>query len=248
MSDARTLGAVRAAGGPIEQIGANLMLHQETFDRSAANGYAHPFAGYFVGRGGVLGDAPVEIVDAVFQVFAPEVVKSCWEQGVAVHGARKGAELYAEQIRQWGRDHLKGFPGAGRLAELGEKLITATPNNGLPLFAGWKAMPLPADAPGRAMQILITLRELRGSVHLAAVTAAGISPVESHLLNKGAEYCSMFGWPEPYPSVEHLKDKREEVEEITNTRVAEIWAAALTPDEAEELARLSAAALEASAG
>jgi hypothetical protein len=170
-----------------------------------------------------------------------------WEQGQPVHGARKGAELYAEQIHQWARDHLKDAPNLERLAELGQKVIEATPNNGLPLFAGWKAMPLPADAPARAMQILITLRELRGSVHLAAVTAAGLTPVECHLLNKGPEYCAFFGWPEPFPSVDHLKDKREEVEELTNQRVAAIWGAALSADEAQELAQLSAAAVKAAA-
>jgi hypothetical protein len=248
VSDARTLNAVRAAGGPIEAIGANLMLDQATFDRSTANGYPHPFAGYFVGRGGVLGTAPTEVVEAIFYVFAPEAVKTFWEGGLSVHGARRGAELYAEQIHEWGRDHLGGFAGTARLAELGERVIQTTPGHGMPLFAGWKAMPLPSDAPGRAMQVLITLRELRGAVHLAALTAAGVTPVESHLLNKGSEYCASFGWPEPFPSVDHLKDVREEVEESTNARVAAMWAAALTPAEAEELADLSAAALKTSAG
>jgi hypothetical protein len=237
------LEAVRSAAGPIEAIGANCMLDPEMFQGSTDNGYAHPFAGYFAGRGGVLGDAPAEVVTAVFQVFEPNAVKLFWDQGVAVHGARKGAELYADQLAAWARDRLKAVPGLERLCELGQKLIDATPGNGLPLYAGWKAMPLPDDTPARAMQILFTLRELQGGVHMAALTVAGLDPVASHLLNKGPEYCSMFGWQEPWPAIEHLKATREQVVETTNARVAAIWANALSPEEAAELAALTAATL-----
>jgi hypothetical protein len=240
--------AVRAAADPIEVLGANYMLHPETFARTIENGYPHPFAGYFAGRGGVLGDVPTEIIDAIFYVFEPSVAKLFWEQGQAVHGAKKGAELYFEQIHLWARDHLADAPNLERLAELGEKIIQSTPASGLPLFAGWKAMPLPEDAPARALQVIMTLRELRGAVHLAVVTAAGLTPVEGHLLNKGPEYCAFFGWPGPFPSVDHLKETREQVEETTNDRVTAIWAAALTPAEAAELAHLASAALAASAG
>ena len=53
----------------------------------------------------------------------------------------------------------------------------------------------------------------------------------------------MFGWPEPYPDGASKKDRYDEVEQVTNRRMAEIFAAALDPGEAEELARLSADAL-----
>ena len=150
MSDGRFLEAVRAAAGPIEAIGATYMLHPETFERSVKNGYPHPFAGYFAGRGGVLGDAPAPVVEAVLQVFESGFVKTFWEQGQPVHGAKRGAELYSEQIHLWAREHLAGAPNVQRLADLGQKVIDATPGTGMPLFAGWKAMPLPlAPAPGQ---------------------------------------------------------------------------------------------------
>jgi hypothetical protein len=239
VTDAQIMGAVKTAANPMEAIGAAMMLDPVTFERTTKNGYPHPFAGYFVGRGGTLGDVPTDIVCAVFQVFAPEVVSAMWTQGKEVGGVKKGVELYFEQIHAWGRDHLSGFAGNERIVELGQKVIRGTSVNGLPLFAGWKSVPLPSDAPAAAQQTLMTLRELRGSVHNACVTAVGLQPIESHLLNKGVEYAQMFGWPEPFPEVKHLKGKREEAEEKTNARVAEIWAAALTPAEANELAELS---------
>lgn len=243
MSDANTLEAVRAAGGPIEEIGALFMLHPETFAQSTAHGYPHPFAGYFAGRGGVLGEADASTVDAIFAVFEPNAVKTFWEQGVAVHGAAGGARLYSEQVAEFGRRHLKGADGLDRIAELGEKIIEAAPVTGLPLFAGWKLMPLAEDAEARALQVLFVLRELRGSVHMAALAVAGLTPVEAHLLNKGAQYCTMFGWPEPYGSAEDKRPEKQAAEDATNRRMAQIVGAALSAEEAAELARLTASAL-----
>lgn len=241
MSDARVLDAVKAAAGPIEALGATYMLHPETFKRTEENGYPHPFAGYFAGRAGVLGEVDAGIVSAVLTVFEPEIVAMFWDQGRPVHGAARAAELYQEQTGAWGRDHLSGQPGLERFIELGERIIGAAPTAGLPLFAGWKAVPRATDAPARAMQVVFVLRELRGAIHFTALTASGLAPVEAHLLNKGAQYAQMFGWDEPWPDVTHLKAKRDEVEEITNQREAEIWGRALSAEEAAEFAGLASA-------
>jgi hypothetical protein len=245
VSDTALLDAVQASAGPIEELGATYILHPETFERSTAHGYPHPFAGYFAGRGGVLGDVDPGVVDAVFAVFEPGVVRMFWEQGRPVHGAAKGAYLYQEQIAVWARDHLKDAPGLDRIVELGEKVINAAPNSGLPLFAGWRAMPRATDTPARAMQVLFVLRELRASIHLAALTASGITPVEAHLLNKGPEYAAVFGFAEPWADTSALKARKDEVERITNERMAAIVGKVLNTAEARELADLSIAALKA---
>jgi hypothetical protein len=239
------MDAVKTAAGPIEAIGAAYMLHPDTFKRTGENGYPHPFAGYFAGRGGVLGDVDAGVVTSVFAVFEPSIVEMFWDQGRPVHGAAKGAELYQEMTGAWGRDHLSGQPGLERLIELGEKVIDSAPTDGLPLFAGWKAVPRASDPAARAMQVLFVLREMRGAIHFVALKASGLSPVEAHLINKGEQYAQMFGWDAPWPDVTQLKTKRDEVEEITNQREAEVWAAALTPEEAQELAGLVAALKQA---
>ena len=127
---------------------------------------------------------------------------------------------------------------------MGEKIIAATPGPGLPMFVGWRSMPLADDAPARALQVMFVLRELRGDVHFNALSLSGIAPVEAHMLHGGEDYTRMFGWPEPFADGADKKERYAEVEEATNRRMAEIFAAALTLDEAQELARLSAAALE----
>lgn len=235
--------AARASGAPVEQAVALFMLHPETFAESVAAGYENPFAGYVAGRGGVLGEATGVTVSSIFTVFEPNFLRALWEEGVAVHGATGAAELYWAQAAGFARKYLAGAEGLDRIAALGEKIVAATPDAGLPLYAGWRAMPLADDAPARALQVMFILRELRGGVHLNALTISGITPVEAHMLNKGHQYTTMFGWPEPFADGEDKQQRYAEVEQTTNRRMTEVFAATLDRDEAGELARLSAGAL-----
>ncbi|WP_328362390.1 evbL [Mycobacterium sp. NBC_00419] len=238
------MDAVRSAGAAIGEAVSIFMLSPETMEKSLAAGYPDPFAAYFAGRGGVLGRATGTTINAVFAVFEPTVARTCWEAGVAVHDAPESARLYWEQAADFGRAHLAGAEGLDQIAELGEKVIAAAPEPGLPLYAGWRAMPLADDSAARAFQVMFVLRELRAAVHFNALTISGISPVEAHLLNKGPEYAAFMGWQPPYVEVDPAKKGRyTEVEELTNRRIAEIIGAVLSPAETEDLARLSIAAL-----
>ena len=243
MTESAIAESTRSAGAAVEKAVATFMLHPETFAESIAAGYQNPLAGYVAGRGGVLGDASGGTVAAVFAVFEPAGLAAMWDEGVAVHGAARATEIYWEQTANFGRKYLAGADGLDRIAELGEKIIAAAPGAGLPLYAGWRAMPLAADAPGRALQVMFVLRELRAAVHFNALSLSGIAPVEAHMLNKGPEYTSMFGWPQPYPDGADKKERLAEVERQTNQRMTDFVAEALTPQEADEFARLSTAAL-----
>ncbi|MGE2735905.1 SCO6745 family protein [Mycolicibacterium vaccae] len=243
MSDTDLQNTAASAGAAIEEAVAVFMLHPETFAGSTAAGYENPFAGYVAGRGGVLGEASGPTVSAVFAVFEPTGVSALWDEGVAVRGAAGAAQLYWDQTAEFGRKYLTGAEGLDRLAALGEKVIAATPIAGLPLFAGWREMPLADDAPARALQVMFVLRELRAGVHFGALALSGISPIEAHMLNKGPQYAAMFGWPEPYDDGADKKDRYDEVEQATNRRMTEILSAALDAAEIDELARLSTSAL-----
>lgn len=232
-----------ATGSAMEQAVAVFMLHPETFADSIAAGYQNPLAGYVAGRGGVLGEAAGTTVGAVFAVFEPTGLSAMWDEGVAVRGAAGAAQQYWAQTAEFGRKYFSGAQGLARIADLGEKVIAATPIAGLPLFAGWRAMPLADDAAARALQVMFVLRELRAGVHFNALVISGISPIEAHMLNKGPQYAAMFGWPEPFADGAGKKDRYGQIEQATNRRMAELFAAALTAEEAEELARLSTDAL-----
>lgn len=242
MSDTDMLDAAAATGEAMEQAVAIFMLHPENFGASVAAGYQNPLAGYVAGRGGVLGEATGATVSAVFAVFEPTWLAAMWDEGIAVRGAAGAAQQYWRQAADFGRKYLGGANGLDRITALGEKLIAATPTAGLPLFAGWRAMPLADDAAARALQVMFVLRELRAGVHFSALTISGIAPVEAHMLNKGPQYTTMFGWPEPFADGAEKKDRYAELDQATNWRMAEIIAAVIDPAEAEELARLSAEA------
>ena len=236
--------AAGEAGAAMGEAISVFMLHPETFAGSIAAGYQNPLAGYVAGRGGVLGDATGTTVASVFAIFEPNFVASMWDEGVAVRGAAGAAAVYWEQVGEFGRKYLAGAQGLARIAELGEKVIDAAPTGGVPMFAGWRNMPLADDAGARALQVMFVLREMRGDVHFNALVNSGITPVEAHMLHGGAEYTRMFGWSEPFADGADKRERYAEVEDATNRRMSEIFASALTADEAGELARLSTAALE----
>ena len=192
----------------------------------------------------MLGEATGTTVASVFAIFEPNFIRALWADGVAVRGAAGAAEVYWNQMADFGRKYLAGAEGVDRIAALSEKIIAATPTVGLPMFAGWSGMPLADDAPARALQVMHVMRELRANVHFNALANSGITPVEAHMLHGGEVYTRMFGWPEPFADGTAKKARYAEVEAATNNRMAEIFAAALTADEAQELARLSVAALE----
>ena len=235
--------AVRTAGAAIGEAVSVFMLNPDTFEKSLAAGYPDPFAAYFAGRGGVLGDATGRTVTAVFAVFEPGLAKTCWEKGVAVHEASESARLYWCQAADFARKYLADAEGLDRIAALGEKVIAAADEPGLPLYAGWRAMPLADDAAARAFQVMFVLRELRAAVHFNALTISGLHPVEAHILNHGTDYAAFMGWQAPFADAADKSDLYAEVEETTNRRMREIVGSALTAEEADELARLSVAAL-----
>ena len=179
MGHAEVDQSVRQVGAAVGEAIGVFMLHPETFGGSVAAGYENPFAGYVAGRGGVLGEATGSTVAAVFTVFEPNFVSACWEEGVAVRGAAGAAKVYWDQVADFGRKYLTGAEGHARIAQLGEKIIATTSPLGLPMYAGYRNMPLAGDDAARALQVMFVLRELRGDVHFKALSLSDITPVEA---------------------------------------------------------------------
>lgn len=230
---------VRAADKTIHDIGSTWMLDPAISERGKELGYANPFAFYFAGRGGVLGDVDGSVVSATLGWFEPRTVQAMWDEGVAVAGAREAARRYARAFTAWGEERLPDDP---RLCELAERVAGAAEGSGLPLFCGWRAEPLPDGGPGRLLQVLQVLRELRGGLHLAATTSVGLAPVEAILTGDGEGTAKFFGWRGGFPDCTALKPRRAEAEEITDRLAAAVYERALSPSERAEFAGLVAKA------
>jgi len=233
MPDMSGLDVVRATFDPIHDLGSAIYLSAETFARAAEWGWSNPFAFYFAGRGGVLGDVDAAIVASALGWFNPEIVGTMYAEGVAVAGASPAADRMFEAHALWGRDHLGGLQ-LDRFVTLADRLVDGAEGAGLPLFVGWRNHPRADDAPGRTAQLLQVLREWRGANHLVATAAVGLSPLEAILTNEGEGQAKFFGWTEPFADVSAIRDLHDDAEEMTNRLCSRQVEALLAPPERPE--------------
>lgn len=233
----------RATAAPINAIGAKFMLIPETNDIGAELGFSHPFAFYTAGRGGVLGDVDADVIISAFGFFAPSLIRKFWDSSKAVMSPRQAGSAFAGAAQTWGRRHLSGVDGLERLSELGEKIIEAADLSALALFAGWRSEPLAADAPARAYQVLHVLREHRGSAHIVAVLATGLTPFQAHFGKLGEAGLKNFGWRDwrsDLLDIAGMENRLAQAEELTNELITPAFSALSAP-EAVEFAGLVAA-------
>ena len=193
---------------------------------------------YHLGRGGALGDVPVEVVIAAEAFFPPAVVRAAWEEGRALVEPLEAARFYAGCCSALFRERYGTAPDLPRLADLLERVVDGAPDLALPLFAGWRALPRPDDAAGRAGLLLNVLREHRGSVHAAACAAMGLGPLEAIVAGSyGASNARFFEWPEPYPDPAPYRARWDAAEDLTSA-AAGLPYDALNAQERAELVEL----------
>ena len=184
--------AARVRGG-VGSLGGAFFLSAQAKQASKDLGL-RGWPTYFVGRCGVLGPVEADVVTAVCGFFPDTFVEKAWSEAREVD-LTLAVEVYLQACHAWGREHLNNFEHADRLAELAELVVDRTPSIGAPLFAGWRSLPRADDAPGRVAQLMTTLRELRGAMHLAAVMASGLTPREAIVSGPGGSAnASFFGW------------------------------------------------------
>jgi hypothetical protein len=230
-----TAGAAKPA---VTVLGGAFMISSEAKAAGKAGGY-RGWSLYFAGRGGVLGPAPVEVVESVFAFHAPELVGWAWPAGLAVRPVEETVATYADACRAWGRRHYSAIDGIERLAELLARVVDAADPLGWPLYAGWRTVEVASDAPARVAQLLHLLREHRGGAYLCALRVAGLAPLEAILADDGGPgIATFFGWAEPFPTMDDgVRARRAQAEELTDQLVGAAYAV-LSAGEAQELLEL----------
>ncbi len=239
-SEQGPVDVARRAGPLIVALGGAFMIDDATTARGADVGL--DFASFYgLGRGAVLGDVDPDVIAASFPFIAPEIVRA------VVHGARStvspagAVDHYSEACRAWGRTHLGEVEGLDRLCSLLERVVTAGSVAGNPLFAGWRAVPLPDDAAGRAAQLLFVAREHRGAPRLAALAAQGLTALEAVIVSGGPDAAALYGWPEPYPDPEPLRERHAAAIALTDRLAAPAYAVLDTAESTDLVALLEAA-------
>src|SRR2546427_826148 len=112
------------------------------------------------------------------------------------------------------------------------------------LFAAWRTLPVPDDAPGaRAAVLAKLLREYRSGAHLVAVRAAGLSPLEALISSPDGEASAVaYGWQPPFPPPGPLLRRRIRADLVTDRIVGEAYAVLDVPERVELVRLLDEAA------
>ncbi|MFG2576874.1 hypothetical protein [Streptomyces sp. NPDC048481] len=232
------LDCIAAVARPLHDFGDEFMSDETTAAVGLRAGFPPGRGFYCRGRFGVLGEAPIPVVQAVQGFLGPDLITAGWLAGRSVMPAEEAAACYAEAVREWGRAHIPSDADVEHFNRLAQQLIDAADADALPLFAGWSAQPCPADDPvGAAMQRVHVLREHRGSCHLAAVRLSGLSARDAMIINLGAEQAGRYGWPDPRPVAAPLVPRRKRAEHLTDELQAPLYAS-LTGRQRAEFARL----------
>jgi len=150
-----------------------------------ALGMRNYWDGYFAGRAAPLGQAPAEVVHAVFYNFADGEVarhipwvwgKTTPQEAIAVR-ERGSAAALRQMIGE-----LADSPGLVRIADLATRAALSAPIEGRALHAGLRALAVPEEPVARLWHAATLLREHRGDGHNVALVAHGIGGTESHVL------------------------------------------------------------------
>lgn len=141
---------------------------------------------YFASRAAPLGPAPAELVTATFFNFPPHMVEAVIPDAWTIASP---ADIQAARMRAAGRV-LRRLAGealdASRLAEattIAGRMVDGVGDAGRPLAAANRAVPEPDDPWELLWQRVTVIREWRGDVHIAALVAASVDPVEALLLH-----------------------------------------------------------------
>lgn len=205
---------VSATASKVNNLGALYYFHPDTVAHGKEELGLDGFRFYVLGRGGVLGDVESPVVAAAFGYFTPAVIDKVWtsaKEKVAPLDAATAAFACNAKIGRAGLADVE----LGAFCEAAEQVVADVNPAGLQLYAGIAAAPLPDDLAGRAMQLAVCHRELRGSAHLAAVVAAGVHPSAAHAIRRPNDVAT-FGWPEDLTVTDADRANLARADEMTN--------------------------------
>lgn len=207
-------------------LGGAFMISRYAKAAAVEQGFHGVWTSYFAGRCGLLGPVDADVVAAAVAFYPADVVRAGWRAALeAVDDIHASGLRYAHACHEWGRARLAGLDGAGRLAELALTVARQADIAGLPLFAAWRALPLPADDEARLTHGLQLLREHRGGLHVGAVVTSRLTPLQAVLAGPGGEAnATFFGWTGPFEDPAPFVQARAEVEARTEAAAARAYA------------------------
>lgn len=213
---------IMRATNAIGSIGAVSYFHPDTLAKGKEAGL-DGFRFYILGRGGVLGDVEPDVVSAAFGYFHPGLIAKMWNSGKERIAPRDAARLYIASAHDLARATLADVDGLDGFVDAVTQIVGGVEGASLPLFAAMRAEPVPTDAPAAALHQAMVLREMRGSVHLLALTACGVRSDVAHAIKRPDDVAS-FGHAEPPTVTDADRANWHQAEELTDTLLAPTYA------------------------
>ena len=201
------------------------------------------FRFYFAGRGGVLGNVSTEVFLSSFGYFNPSVVDKMWSSSKERCDVNAAATAQLNIAYEIGEESLAELDGLAEAADAMGKLSSSVDVAALPLFAAFASRPVPEPATHAFMHQTILFRELRGSIHLAAIAATGCRSRAAHQIRRPQDL-EMFGYADEVEIPDDEKAAYSQVEPLTEGAMTTHGARWLTADERDQIASTAIAAVE----
>lgn len=213
----QAIDVIQAIALQTGDIGASFYFQPETVEFGKQQLGLDGFRFYFLGRGGVLGDVDAAVVHSAFGYFHPSLVARMWNSGKERVAPRDAARAYFECAHQFGRQRFAALEGLDAYVDAATTVIAGVDGGAMALFAGVRAEPVPSDAPAAAIHQAVVMREMRGSAHLAAITAVGLSMSAAHAIKRPNDV-ELFGWQgDEVPTVtDSDRQRRARAEQLTD--------------------------------
>ncbi len=199
------------------------------------------FRFYFAGRGGFVGDVSSEVLQSTFGYFNPAVLNKMWSTVKERCDISEAAQAQLNVAYGIAGEYFADIDGLETAAAAMAKLTSAVDVAALPLFASFLSAPVPKAPTHAFMHQTILFRELRGSIHLAAVAATGCSSKAAHQLRRPQDL-EMFGYREEIAVTDAERAAYAQAEPLTDAAMvlhADQW---LTSDERQNIAEVATAA------
>ncbi|QRP45615.1 hypothetical protein [Amycolatopsis sp. FDAARGOS 1241] len=226
----------------VQSVGGAFMTSPELAEVEAAAGLP-PRTLYVRGRSAVLGDVPPVVAAEAFGIFPKWLFDLALPAASAVLDVPASVRVYVGGLARWSRNHLTDIESPRELADLLLRVTNAADASGLVLFAGWREVPPPAGDVERLGFALMLFRELRGGLHFAALRASGLSVPEAVVVDPEGGHGRLLRTAWPAEDADALiatarpdAARRWQTAE-TLTDIDELFAAALSCAEIDELAR-----------
>lgn len=167
----------------IETVHAVTYFGQETLDAADRLGITGFWSGYFAFRAAPMGAVAAGVVDATFCNFAPAFVRrwvpAVWDTTTPAAAVEARAAAASATLRRIA-------PEVDDVAARVNPLLRAATGQavaaGRALFTANRDLEVPADPVAELWHWTTCLREHRGDGHVAALVAAGVDGLQSHVL------------------------------------------------------------------